>query len=173
MDNKKFIVIMGSSRGDGDTMQLYKYVFADINHKFINLAEHKISFFDYNFAYEADDDFIKIAEEMIEYENIVFATPVYWYTMSAHLKVFFDRLSDLITIRKDLGRKLKNKRVFIITAYGATMPIGFEEAFRQTCVYLEMEYVTCLYYYTGKHGNMAAFNSERVVRFKKALDFTC
>lgn len=166
---KKFIVILGSSRDDGDTYKLYAKVLKGIKHEFINLNLLNLGYFNYNFDYKTNDQFIKLAETLTEFPNIVLATPVYWYTMSAQMKTFFDRLSDLITIRKDIGRKLKGKRVFVMTTYGATMPIGFEETFRQTCIYLEMEYGGCLYHYTGKHGNMAAFNEERIERFIEQL----
>lgn len=166
---KKFIVILGSSRNDGDTHKLYTKVFKGIEHEFINLNFLNIGYFNYDFNYKPDDQFISLAEQLTEFPNIVLATPVYWYTMSSQMKTFFDRLSDLITIRKDIGRKLKGKRVFVLSTYGATMPIGFEETFRQTCIYLEMEYGSCLYYYTGKHSNMAAFNDERTERFIEQL----
>ena len=42
----------------------------------------------------ADDDFLGVAEAMVDAEAILFATPVYWYSMSGRLKRFFDRLTD-------------------------------------------------------------------------------
>lgn len=166
---KKNLVIFGSSRSDGETMQLYKRIFEKVDHKFYDLKALNIQPFDYEYKNKSDD-FEKIARDMTQYDNIILATPVYWYTMSSYMKVFIDRLSDLITIHKDLGRKLKNKRVYVITTYGATLPVGFEEPFRQTCIYMDMEYVSCLYYYTGKHGNMALHNEDRIKRFRKMLE---
>ena len=52
---------------------------------------------------------------MVQYEQIIFATPIYWYAMSAQLKTFFDRMTDLLTIHKPLGRQLrKGKKMFLI-----------------------------------------------------------
>ena len=36
--------------------------------------------------------------------------------MSAIMKTFFDRISDLLTIDKDLGRRLRGKSVLFITS---------------------------------------------------------
>lgn len=166
---KKNLVIFGSARSDGETMQLYKKVFKDINHKFYDLKDLNVKHFDYEYR-NKKDAFKKIAEDMVEYENIILATPVYWYTMSSYMKVFIDRISDLITAYKELGRGLKNKKMYVLATYGATIPIAFEEPFRQTCIYMDMEYVGCLYYYTGKHGNMATHNEDRVARFSKMLE---
>lgn len=165
---KKNLVILGSSRSDGETKALYEKVFNGLSNKLYDLKELNISFFDYQYQ-NADDDFQKVAQDMTEHDNIILATPVYWYTMSAQLKVFIDRFSDLITTRKDIGRALKSKKLFVMTTYGATVPIGFEEPFRQTCIYLDIEYVGCLYYYTGKHANMAAHNNKRIERFVRML----
>ncbi|MCP4458779.1 MAG: NAD(P)H-dependent oxidoreductase [Cytophagales bacterium] len=38
------------------------------------------------------------------------ATPVYWYSMSGIMKVFLDRIYDVLTIEKELGRKLHGKK---------------------------------------------------------------
>lgn len=77
---------------------------------------------------------------------IVFATPVYWYSMSGHMKVFFDRLTDLVTIQKKAGRQLKGKKMFVV-AVGSdqALPIGFETPFQQTAAYLHMHYLGCYY----------------------------
>lgn len=87
-------------------------------------------------------------KKMIQHNPIVLATPVYWYTMSAHMKTFLDRWSDLLDIRKDLGRRLAHKELFVIASYGASIPKGFEDAFSQTCDYLDMSYKGCLFVYS-------------------------
>lgn len=78
----------------------------------------------------------------MEYEQIIFATPVYWYAMSAQLKTFFDRLSDLLKIRKPLGRQLRGgKKMFSITCSSDSEEHeGFTMAFKKTAAYLGMEY---------------------------------
>ena len=39
------------------------------------------------------DDFLSIINQLIKFDHIVFDSAVYWYSMSAQLKVFFDKLS--------------------------------------------------------------------------------
>jgi len=56
----------------------------------------------------------------------------------------------LLTIRKDLGRGLANKDLYVITSYGARKPNAFEESFRQICGYMDMHYKGCYYHYAGK-----------------------
>ena len=50
-----------------------------------------------------------------KYDTIIFATPVYWYSMSGILKVFIDRITDLLTIEKELGRKLRGKKMAVVS----------------------------------------------------------
>lgn len=59
---------------------------------------------------------------MVCYNPIILATPVYWYSMSALMKTFIDRWGDLLDIRKDIGRRLTNKELYIITSFGESMP---------------------------------------------------
>jgi hypothetical protein len=66
------------------------------------------------------------------------------------MKTFIDRWSDLLTIRKDLGRSLAGKTLYLITSlYAAKFPSCFEDLFRLTSEYMSMHYGGCYYYYCG------------------------
>jgi multimeric flavodoxin WrbA len=58
---------------------------------------------------------IKVVKKMIEAEVIVCATPVYWYAMSAQMKVYFEHLFYQITIRKTKGRALKGNSCYLVS----------------------------------------------------------
>jgi len=150
---KKILVIFASSRSDGNTSKAMNAVIAGRNLEVINLLEKNISPYDYE-GRNRDDDFLELAEKMTKSDVIIFATPVYWYTMSAQLKTFFDRFTDLITIRKDLGRALKGKLCYVIATGADTMlPQGFESPISATCAYLDMIYKGSLYCYVRKDGS--------------------
>ena len=84
------------------------------NFELIDLNDFDISYYDYDHK-NRQDDFLPLMKKLIErYKTLVFATPVYWYTMSAVMKTFFDRISDLLTIEKDLGRQLRGKNMVLI-----------------------------------------------------------
>jgi multimeric flavodoxin WrbA len=89
---------------------------------------------------------LSVAEKMETAERIVFATPVYWYAMSGELKVFFDRLTDLLTTHKSIGKALKGKKTYLIaTGSDPELPEGFEVPFRSTSAYFDMSYEGALY----------------------------
>ena len=141
MEPTKTLIIMGSSRSYGDTRKIVDVIIAKTNANFIDLNAYKISYFDYDHRNKGDD-FVEIATKMVQYEQIIFATPVYWYAMSAQLKTFFDRMSDLLKIRKPLGRQLrKGKKMFSIACSSdSTAYEGFTMPFKKTAEYLGMDY---------------------------------
>lgn len=110
-----------------------------------DLNDYDISFYDY--AHEnRQDDFLPLIHELTNFDHIVYATPLYWYCMSAQLKVFFDRLSVLLGIEKDLGRQLKGKSVSMLaTGYDAQYPECFVQPIELTTQYLKMEFKGCGY----------------------------
>ncbi len=115
---QKTVVILASARKESETKKQLQKVCAEVECDIVDLLDFKINPFSYSGNYPTSDNFKEIIERIICYERIVFATPVYWYSMSGLLKNFFDRLTDLVTIDKLYGRKLKGKRTFFL-AVGA------------------------------------------------------
>jgi multimeric flavodoxin WrbA len=112
-----------------------------------NLKDYSISSFDYKHK-NINDDFIPLIKELLKYDHIVFASPVYWYSMTSQMKVFFDRLSDLLHVKKKLGRKLRGKLCSIISTGASAEPErSFEETFINSFEYLDMNYKGMLYCY--------------------------
>ena len=84
----RILGVMGSSRQDGNTAALMGAVFQNLNDaRWIDLSDYSIAPYAYDHRF-ADDDFLPIAKIMREAEIIVYASPVYWYSMSGILKTW-------------------------------------------------------------------------------------
>jgi multimeric flavodoxin WrbA len=164
---EKYIIILGSSRSDGHTKAVIQAFDPDCQIDRVDLNDLRITPFDYTHQ-NKNDDYIPLMEKIIAFDHIILATPVYWYTMSAQMKIFIDRLSDLLTIRKDLRKKLAGKKVSVLASYGNALPNGFELAFSQTCTYMKMDYCGCFFYYSGTDEKRTAKN-DAIHDFKKNL----
>jgi len=139
------------------------------NVEIIDLLSQQISHYDYENR-NKDDDFISIAKKMVNSDIIVFATPVYWYSMSGHLKVFFDRLTDLLSVHKDLGRALKGKECWMISSgTGEKLPLGFEQVFASTANYFDMIYKDYFYYHVMKDEVMPEKTRKAAKNFGKQI----
>ena len=104
MEDKK-VIILGSSRKNGNTTRIADEISKETGIDIINLSDYNISYYDYE-SKNREDDFFPLIKGIIEkYDTLIFATPIYWYNMSGIMKVFFDRFSDLIRIEKETGRK--------------------------------------------------------------------
>jgi len=141
-------IIFGSSRSFGNTRTVIDDILGPSGIQLFDLNNFDISPFDYEHRNQSDD-FIPVIQELIAYDIWIIATPVYWYNMSTQHKIFFDRFSDLLKIRKDLGRKLRGKKLFVIASFGDSYPKGFEDTFEQICEYLGMEYLGSSFVYSG------------------------
>jgi len=165
----KPIIIYGSSRSKGETFGLVQT--ATKEHPdipIIDLNNHSISFYDYEYKNQ-NDDYLRVMEQVTAHDLIILATPVYWYSMSAQMKVFIDRLSDLLHLRKDLGRKLRGKRLFVLASFNTSHPVGFEDPFRQTCGYMGMQYEGCCFYYQGQDQALLNGNAAQLEKIKLLL----
>jgi multimeric flavodoxin WrbA len=140
------LVILGSARGDSNTLAAVRKLSPVTDYELIDLRQRRIAFYDYAHPNDDSDDFLGIVRKMLDSETIIFATPVYWYAMSGVMKVFFDRFSELLSTHKPLGKALKGRQTYLIaTGSDLDLPPGFEIPFKLTSEYFEMTYVRALY----------------------------
>lgn len=111
---KNVLVLCSSPRIDGNTEILAKSFYegavqAGNNVEYVRLAEKRIGFCIGCRACENTekcfqlDDMNELIEKILLADVIVFATPVYFYTMSAQMKVFIDRLTPIYEkVRADI-----------------------------------------------------------------------
>ena len=139
---KKGIIIQASSRSNGNTHKVVSFLKEQTGVDVVDLNQKTIAHYDYEYNNQ-DDDFKPLLKEIVSnYETILFATPVYWYTMSGLLKVFFDRLSDAIRIEKELGRQLRGMEMMVVSNSDGDLSFeGFAMPFKQSANYLGMTYL--------------------------------
>ena len=141
---KHGIIILGSSNSNGETAKVANALQQETGFEMIDLNKFKIGHFDYEFKNQGDD-FLTLFHYIVhEYDGIIFATPVYWYTMSGITKVFLDRFSDVLKMEKykSTGRNLRGMQMAVISCgYDEEVKEGFEMPFRESAKYLGMEYV--------------------------------
>ncbi len=138
----KTLIILGSSRSNGETATIIQQLKTYTNWDIIDLNDYQFSYYDYEHK-NLDDDFMPLIKRIIsEYDTFIFATPVYWYSMSGIMKVFFDRITDLMDIEKDWGRKLRGKKMAALSCSGGN-DLGeyFWLPFAESAKYLGMEYL--------------------------------
>lgn len=159
--NTDTIILLGSSRSTGNTSKVAQYFKTVSDANLIDISKLSIKHFDYDFNNQ-DDDFNTLVLKLLNYKTIVLASPIYWYTMSGILKVFLDRITDLLKINKELGRQLRGKKLVILSCSDeSTIDPDFYKAFISTADYLGMQYCG--------HGHGWVENGELASKAKKHL----
>ncbi|MEM1220618.1 MAG: NAD(P)H-dependent oxidoreductase [Bacteroidota bacterium] len=165
--SKGGVIILGSARSDGNTAQIAQHLGHDLGWPVVNLLDYQIEPYSYQHAY-ANEDFERLIERLHDYQIWVFATPVYWYSMSGRMKNFLDRFTDLLKIRKDLGRQLRGKNMAVVTSSnGGNLGNDFFIPFRASAEYLGMHYVAEGHTLQGE--NNAAVLEELKVRLVQSV----
>ncbi len=159
------VIILGSARKNGETKKVVTELMRISDCDLIDLKDYNIAHFDYEHL-NRNDDFIKLIKRITDnYNVLIFATPTYWYSMSGIMKVFFDRLTDLLRIEKELGRKLRNKYMAVIScSNGDNLKDAFWLPFKKSTEYLGMEYITDLHTFQDK------LEIEKIAEFAQIID---
>lgn len=159
------LIILGSSRKDGDTKRKVEELIRISKWDFIDLNDYNFSYYDYEHK-NSDDDFLPLMRKVIDnYDVLIFATPVYWYSMSGIMKVFFDRITDLLDNEKELGRKLRNKSMAALSSSnGDNLGEHFWLPFSETAGYLGMNYLGNIHTLPDKD------ETENLKNFVKIID---
>lgn len=138
----KVVAVFASARRQGNTGKFIDWIASEIGMEVIDLAEKDISAYDYEHN-NINDDFIPLFNELLNYDKIIFVTPVYWYGPSAQMKIFIDRTSDFLDVEalKDMGRRLRNKTAYIVcTSISDDADRSFLNSLKDTFKYLGMNY---------------------------------
>lgn len=80
---------------------------------------------------------------LLGFDQLIFASPVYWYSVSPAMKIFLDRICDYLEIPEllDQGRRLRGKTGFVLcTSIMEAPDPPFIDAFQQTFEYLGMRH---------------------------------
>lgn len=147
----QIVIIVGSAAKEGHTKKVADRLAQEAGWDILSLKDFDISHYDYEHA-NRHDDYLKLMTQIIEkYDTWVLATPVYWYAMSGIMKVFFDRLTDLLTIEKGIGRKLRGKKMAAVScSNGDNLGDYFWLPFSKTANYLGMDYLCSMHTISGK-----------------------
>lgn len=145
------IALFSSSRRLGNTGRLIDRIAVDLAIEVVDLAGLRMSPYDYDHR-NRDDDFEPLMRRVLAQEQIIFATPIYWYGVSPAMKVFLDRISDYLELSDLLpeGRRLRGKAAYVACTSASDEPSAvFMDAFRETFSYLGMRFggavhVNCL-----------------------------
>lgn len=145
------ILLFASSRPDGNTATVTDYLAQVLNAPVIDLCARPMAPFSYANDYPAEDAFTAIMEEILGYDEWILLTPVYWYTMSAQMKVFMDRLSDILKYHQQHRPAITGKGMWVVCCSSTKDPIPhFFTPFELSAEYLEMDFLGALHTWGGR-----------------------
>ncbi len=169
---------MGTSRSDGNTRYLTEALLSRLpDTELIDTGAQIITPYKYDQNYPENDSFTDIAHAIDAARTIIFATPVYWYAMSAQLKLVFDRLTDLTEMHRSIGKRLTGKSAFTLICSGANvsdetgdnLPEGFLIPFKGTAEYFSMKWGGALSITARKGVPFTAHEEEQLHAFAAAI----
>ncbi len=144
---QKTVAVIGSARREGNTGKLIDMIAKVLTIEVIDLNTKNISAFDYEHK-NIEDDFLPLMDHILQHDNIIFVSPVYWFSMSAPMKIFIDRFSDFLAVEdlKPQGRALRGKVGYVVaTSISKEIDDSFLDAFTKTFDYLGMGYGGCIH----------------------------
>ena len=138
----KTLVLFSSANPQGNTARVVERVAQHIEMEIINIDKLSISAYNYENQYP-NDDFYLLVEKILQADNLVFASPIYWHAPTASMKTFIDRITELtdIAVLKPKARALANKKSFVITSSAnAEICSVFDQMFSKIFGYFDMQY---------------------------------
>ncbi|MGW3726532.1 flavodoxin family protein [Streptomyces sp. F001] len=123
---RRFLFLLGSSRSEGNTELLARRAAeqlpADVEQQWISLAEHPLPDFE-DLRHDSDHvrptqgDVALLLDATLAATDIVIASPLYWYSVSAHTKRYLDYWSGwLRTPGLDFKATLAGRILWGVTA---------------------------------------------------------
>ncbi|MFD1738970.1 flavodoxin family protein [Bacillus salitolerans] len=118
------VLLQGSSREDGNTEYLSNLVVKGLPYKEIKLRDFNVrpiidQRHDEHGFDPVDDDYDEMITSVLEADLLIFATPIYWYGMSGHMKNFVDRWSQSLRDKRfDFKAEMSKKKAMVVLCGG-------------------------------------------------------
>ncbi|MCF2859814.1 flavodoxin family protein [Pseudoalteromonas sp. SMS1] len=134
------IIVYSSANKEGNTGKAVRELAQDLNAQTLFLDDYVIHDYSYEHTHK-DDDFRTLFREVLQYEHVVFASPVYWYAVTPRMKAFIDRITEFMDdemLQPEL-RILREKHFSILsTSIHRDAPKAFTDMLQKTFEYLGM-----------------------------------
>ncbi|MDQ0200784.1 flavodoxin family protein [Neobacillus ginsengisoli] len=118
-------IIYGGTRQNGNTETLTEHAVQGIVAEKIYLRDHTIQpIVDMRHSEDGfqdrNDDYNSLIDRILPHDILIFATPIYWYSMSGTMKNVIDRWSQTLRDPKypDFKNKMASKKAFVIAVGG-------------------------------------------------------
>ncbi|CAM5513501.1 putative NAD(P)H-dependent FMN-containing oxidoreductase YwqN [Streptomyces afghaniensis 772] len=129
---RRFLFVLGSARADGNTELLARraaeQLSSDVEQQWIDLAEHPVPDFqdlrhDSDHVRPTEGNLALLLDATLAATDIVIASPLYWYSVSAHTKRYLDYWSGwLRTPGLDFKATMAGRTLWGVTALADTQP---------------------------------------------------
>ncbi|WP_424565535.1 flavodoxin family protein [Tepidibacillus fermentans] len=146
------LTIYGSSRKNGNSEALTKKVLQQLNPKDVDeihlMDVHIEPIVDERHTEHGfrpvDDDYEKLAIQIMNHQVLLFSTPLYWYGMSGRMKNLIDRFTQsLRSTEYDFKEKMKGKKMYVIIVGGQSAPytaLPLVQQFQLIAQFMEIEF---------------------------------
>ncbi len=143
---KKILVLYGSGRGNGNTAKLAKYALSTLPAGVAEIEEVELRKLENRFGgccscYGCqtgerfhcifDDETGKLVNRLPEFDVVVFASPVYFFNLSAQTRMFIDRLMAMLRHEEDGSTSMALSPIqfaYVITSGDGEKTSGVEVA---------------------------------------------
>ncbi|MBN2382684.1 flavodoxin family protein [bacterium] len=182
--SQKIVVVQGSPRKNGNTRAITKVVIEAAQENGAEVSEIDVTTLDFKepgcigcqkcqysdvFKCALDDGIAQKVATLPEYNTIVLATPLYWWSYSAQIKMFVDRmysLSKLVDPANFRSQFVGKTLALIATARG---PLRrnlelLESQWRRPAEMLGCEFLSCLFPNTSAEAGMLGSDQAAVAK---------
>ncbi|WP_031073346.1 flavodoxin family protein [Streptomyces sp. NRRL S-118] len=150
--DRSFLFVLGSSRSDGNTEMLARAAAeqlpADVPQRWIDLTRVPLPDFQdgrhESEAWQAAEPEETLRQATLEATDIVIASPLYWYSLSAHTKRYLDYWSGWLAVPgSDFKRRMAGRTLWGVTVMadrGEARADGLVTTLNHTAAYLGMNF---------------------------------
>jgi multimeric flavodoxin WrbA len=150
--DRSFLFVLGSSRSDGNTEILARAAAeqlpADVPQRWIDLARVPLPDFQdgrhESEAWQAAEPEETLRQATLEATDIVIASPLYWYSLSAQTKRYLDYWSGWLTVPgSDFKQRMAGRTLWGVTVMadrGEARAEGLVTTLNHTAAYLGMRF---------------------------------